>query len=277
MAIDWKKYAGHELGLDEVRDMNRRNPDCWGWSNGMFIAGTDDFIAMRFMSGHTYEPVTRALWRAICKDAELVADVGTHSGVFTLDAWRAGAKMVLSAEPHPINYSRMVLNLRHNKFPCNGTFYGAIGEENKISTLLVKGGVIYCYAAGRVGIQNANGEELPVRVRRLDSLLPEELWPKLRAIKIDAENWTPHVLRGMGDILKYAPDIILESIVPGMDGILRPFGYKFWTIWEDGRIEETDNLDPHNPDNNYNGTHEHCRNRFASVRGLPDGADTTGL
>ena len=107
---------------------------------------------------------------------------------------------------------------------------------------------------------------------RLDSLIPRSLWPELKAVKIDAENWTPEVLRGMGDILDSHPDLILECIVPGMADILKPYGYRFWKIWESGKIEETDDLEPYNPGQNYNGTHEECRNRFASVRGLPDGA-----
>ena len=267
--IDWTQYAAHEMSIDEVVQMNRENKNYWGWANDMFIAGSDDFIAMRFKTGNNYESVTRALWRKLCEGAELVADIGTHSGVFTLDAFKAGAKQVISAEPHPINYARLVMNVRHGGFPCGGLFYGAIGDENKLGGFLVKGGITHCFAGGRMDMKNPKGEELPVRVQRLDTLIPKELWPGLKALKIDAENWTPHVLRGMGDILKNGPDLILECIEPGMGEILKPFGYKFWKIWETGKIEETDDLIPYNPNNNYNGTDEDCKNRFASVRGLP--------
>lgn len=269
---DYSEFASPEMGIDAVRKMNADNKNYWGWANGMFIAGTDDFIAMRFATGNNYESVTRALWRNLCANAELAVDVGSHSGVFTLDAFRAGAKNVISVEPHPINYSRLVMNLRHNNFNTNGLFFGAVGDANKTGGFLVPKLMTHCHAAGRVGLKSDNGMTIPVRVVRLDALIPEPLWPGIKAVKIDAENLTPSVLRGMGKILDHKPDLIIECIVGGMEEILSPFGYKFWKIWESGKIEEIDNLDPYNPDNNYNGTHEECRNRFASVRGLPDGA-----
>lgn len=269
MATDWKQFAGHEMSLDEVIAMGKERPKFWGWADGMFLAGADDMIALRLHNGHTYEPVTRALWRAICMDAQMAVDVGTHSGIFTLDAWRAGAKNVVSVEPHPINYSRLVLNLRRNDFSCNGVFYGAAGDRNHVGNLTVKGNMIFCYAAGRMNTASDNAQMVPTRVMRLDTLIPEAMHKDVRAVKIDAENWTPNVLTGMGKILESTPDLIIECIAPGMEKILAPYGYKFWRIWESGTIEEIDNLEPHNPNNNYNGTHEECRNRFASVRGLP--------
>lgn len=270
---DYSEFSSPEMELAAVRKMNSDNPNYWGWANGMFIAGTDDFIAMRFATGGNYESVTRALWRNMCAKAEMAIDVGSHSGVFTLDAYRAGAKKVVSVEPNPINYSRLLINLRKNGFDQNGAFYGAAGDKNRIGELAVGTALTHCHAAGCVDTANRKGHQLPVRVVRLDNLIPEEFWHEVQALKIDAENLTPNVLRGMGKILENKPDMIIECIVGGMDEILAPLGYKFWRVWESGKIEEVDNLDPYNPNNNYNGTHEECRNRFVSVNGLPDGTD----
>lgn len=275
--IDWSKYARHELRLKEVQKMVGETAPRWTWIDAegseMYVGGNDDFIAMRFMLGHSYESVTRALWRKVCAGATLVADIGTHSGIFTLDAFLAGAKNVLSVEPHPINYSRLVLNIRRNGFACTGAFFGALGDENKTEVLLVKQ-MYLVHAAGRVGLHNVNGTEFPVRVARLDSLLDEKMWPALKAIKIDAENYTPHVIRGMEKLFISGarPDMIIECTEPGLGERLKMLGYRFWRIWETGKIEEVEDLTPHNPDNNYNGTDEDCRNRFASMRGLSDGA-----
>lgn len=266
---DWSVYGGHELGLGEVNKLSKENPNFWGWANGMLIAGTDDYIALRFHKGHSYEPVTRELWKRCCRDAFSVVDVGSHSGVFTLDAFRAGAKNCLSIEPHPINYARLMVNVRQGGFRADGLFYGAAGDHDGIGNLLVKFGLYNCHAAGRMDIESEKGEQIPVRVRRLDSLIHPEVWGEIGVVKIDAENWTPQVLTGMGGILELKPDLIIECTVKGMGEMLKPFGYKFWRIWESGRVEEVDDLEPHNPDNNYNGTMEDCRNRFASVRGLP--------
>jgi FkbM family methyltransferase len=266
---DWTPYARHELSFDEARELGSQ-PKYWGWADGMFIAGNDDLIALRFKDGHGYESVTREIWKRVCKDAPLVADIGTHSGVFALDAYRAGAKLVFCAEPHPINFSRLVMNLRYNGFDYGGCFFGAIGDENKVGSLLVKNGYMV-HAGGRMGLKNKNGMEYPAKCVRLDSVLNRDGWKDLKALKIDAENYTPKVINGMAGIFAegYRPDLIIECLEEGMGGYLKGLGYRFWRIWESGTVEEVEDLLPYNPDNNYNGTHEYCRNRFASVNGLP--------
>jgi len=258
--------------LPEVQEMARTTEKFWGWTkNGMFIGGNDDMIALRFHNGHGYEEVTRELWRRCCKNAKYVVDVGTHSGIFSLDAFRAGAQKVLSCEPHVVNFSRMALNLRYNGFTAYGAFYGAIGDEDRIGTLLCKAMPFVCYAAGRMDLHSKDAFEFPVNMRRLDSLIKPEYWPEIKVIKIDAENYTPKVINGMAGIFRAGnrPDLIIECTESGMGDQLKALGYKFWRIWETGQIEEVDDLKPHNPNNNYNGTDEDCRNRFASITGLP--------
>jgi len=269
VTIDWSQYAHHELTLKEVQQLSK-SAKIWGWVDGMYLAGNDDMIALRFANGKNYETVTRELWRRLCSKERLAIDVGTHSGIFTLDAFRAGCKRVLSIEPHPINYARLVMNVRYNGFPTDGLFYGAVGDENKVSALLVKTQLIFVHAAGRMGMHNEKGQELPQRSMRLDTLIPKQMWGEVDVAKIDAENWTLNALKGMGGVLDHKPELILECTEPGMGEFLKPLGYRFWRIWETGKIEEVEDLIPHNPNNNYNGTDEDCRNRFASVRGLPE-------
>lgn len=261
--MDWSRFAGRELGVEEVR--NLPGGDYWGWVGDQYLGGGDDRLALRFKNGHSYEPVTRALWGELSRGG-VVADIGAHSGTFTLDAFRAGALSVYSVEPHPINYARLVLNVRHAGFPVGGIFYGAASHEDCVKFFHARQ-MYACHAAGELG--DGPGYQYPVISVRLDTLVPRKNWPKLKAVKIDAENATPDVLRGMPGILEFRPDLIVESTEGGMDELLKPLGYRFWIIWESGRIEEIETLAPYNPDNNYNGTMEDCRNRFCSVHDLP--------
>lgn len=262
-----------ELGKEKVRELACK-PKYWGWvevdGNLMYEGGNDDMIVLRFLNGHTYEPTTRKLWKKCCSTAQVAVDVGTHSGIFTLDAYRAGTKLVMSIEPHPINYSRLVLNLRRNDFRADGAWLGAAGKTDAVQMMLVKE-IRLVHAAGRVGLHNKNGIEIPVRVARMDSVIPKNQWKDIGVMKIDAENLTPDAIEGMPGILEHRPDLIIECTESGMGERLKGLGYKFWRIWEGGDIDPVDDLTPHNPDNNYNGTHENCRNRFASVKGLPYG------
>lgn len=271
-SADLSAHARHELGLEEVREMSRTTPKFFGTADGMYIAGNDDMIALRLYNGHGYECVTRELWRRCCKGATLAVDVGTHSGIFTLDAYRAGAEVVMSIEPHPINYARLVINLRVNGFSSQGAYYGAVGDKDKIG-MFHAGTMHAVHAAGCMDRKSANGEQFPARVMRLDSLINPASWSGLRVLKIDAENYTPNVIDGMGGIFEagHRPDMIIECLEGGMGEKLRSLGYQFWRIWETGLVDPVEDLLPHNPNKNYNGTHEDCRNRFASVKGLPNG------
>jgi hypothetical protein len=122
------------------------------------------------------------------------------------------------------------------------------------------------HAAGRMGLHNPNGTEFPVNVRTLDSVARNV---DFKIIKIDAENWTPNVLRGAKEVLEKRPDLILECTQTGMGEILKPLGYRFWMIKETGEITEVEDLIPYNPNDSYNGTDEDSKNRFCSVKGLP--------
>ncbi len=260
-----------ELGMTKVQELARK-PKHWGWvevdGNLMYEGGNDDMIVLRFLNGYTYEPTTRDLWKKCCASAKIALDIGTHSGIFTLDAYRAGAKLVVSIEPHPVNYSRLVLNLRRNNFRADGAWLGAAGKDDNVQMMLVKE-IRLVHAAGRVGLHNPNGIEIPVRVNRMDSIIPKAQWQGIGVMKIDAENLTPDAIEGMPGILEHRPDLIIECTESGMTERLKALGYKFWRIWEGGSIDPVDDLTPYNPGNNYNGTHENCRNRFASVKGLP--------
>ncbi len=255
-----------EIGIPELHRLQKL-PKHWGFVEGLYLGGGDDGIALRLLHGVQYEPVSRALWRKLCAGAELVLDVGAHSGIYTLDAYRAGAKWVVAVEPHPINFGRLVLNVRHAGYSPGGLFYGAAGDADAKCWLVAKGGGYTCSTGGRLGLHNVNGVEYPVKVIRLDSLVPREAWEKVRVVKIDVEGHETRVLGGMEEILGYRPDLIVECIRSGMDDILKPLGYRFWKICETGGIEECADLAP---DEKFD---ENCRNRFASVKGVPDALD----
>lgn len=232
-----------------IRELHAKT-NHWGWVDGMYLGGNDDGIALRLHNGVCYEVESRKLWASLCKDAELVVDVGAHTGVYSLDAWNSGAKMVLSVEPYHLNYARLVMNLRHAGFITDNTVYCAISNVDGIGILNIDSHSYYCSTGGKVGVQE-NGQKVgmqyPVNVRRLDTLLNTNEHAKVRAVKIDTESHGKQVLLGMQKILEHRPDLILECIEPGMGELLKPLGYKFYKIHETKGLSLVDDLIPDDP------------------------------
>lgn len=248
----------------------RKSTDHWGWVDGLYLAKNDDGVAMRLYHGYAYEPQSMKLWRKLCADAELVIDVGAHTGIYSLDAYRAGAKIVLSVEPYHLNYARLIMNLRHAGFMVHGAAYCAAGEVDELAFLNVGCLTYYCATGGTVKVVEDYSPGIaqhPINVRRLDTLLHDELHSLVAVIKIDTESHGVSVLRGASRILEARPHLILECIERGMGDLLRPLGYRFWRINEDREenygLESVPDLVP---DTEFSF---HSPNRFASVNGLP--------
>lgn len=235
--------------MSNLANINRllAKPHHWGWVEGLYLAGNDDGVAMRLLDGQTYEPQSRQLWKRLCKEAELVIDVGAHTGIYTLDAWEAGAKDVLSIEPYYLNHARLMMNLRHAGYGTQSCVFGALSDENRYMPLSVNTQNYYCSAGGRLDVVRENEQSFQVKARCLDTLLKKELHAKVKVIKIDTEKHGLKVLRGMPRILSHHPHLILECTEEGLGAFLKPLGYKFYLIDETSGLKAVDDLIPANP------------------------------
>lgn len=218
-----------------------RITDHWGFVDGdgfkMYLAKNDDAVAMKLLHGIPYEQESMKLWKKICTGAELVIDVGAHTGIYSLTAWQV-AEAVASVEPFCLNYARLLINLRANGRPVEGVIFACASDKTGVSCLMVKTARGYCSTGGSV--HGADGYEYVVPVAPLDDMVTG----KVTAVKIDAEGHGKHVLRGMTRILADRPDLILEATESGLGEILKPLGYKFYRIDEETGLEPVDDIIP---------------------------------
>jgi FkbM family methyltransferase len=221
-------------------------PEHWGWVEGLYLAGNDCGIAMRLLDGQGYEEESRKLWRSLSK-GKLVIDIGAHTGIYSLDAWKAGAESVLSIEPYYLNFARLMMNLRHSGFKVEDCIMCAISDVNGEMNFSVTTANHYCSAGGQLDKAFSNAGVFRVKARRLDSLIKKESHSKISMVKVDVENHGARVLKGMTDILKHRPDLILECTEHGMTEILKPLGYKFFKIHEKDGLSPVEDLSPDNP------------------------------
>lgn len=82
-----------------IKDL-RRDSNYWGWVNHdgykMFLGGSDCGVALRLNAGFDYEPESLKLWANLCKGSELAVDIGAHTGIYSLAAFRHGAENGIS-------------------------------------------------------------------------------------------------------------------------------------------------------------------------------------
>ena len=179
----------------------------------MFLAGNDDGVAMRCFWNNGYESKTLKIWSKITSDEGIILDIGAHSGIYSLVANNAIKKgMVMSFEPHFLNFSRLNINLRANNFSTKGAFMFAVGSKNETLPFSVNQNLDYLTSGGRLG-KLINRKTFPVQAIAIDQFLDSKAQSNVKVIKIDVEGHEYECLKGMTDTIKKSnPIIFLECM-----------------------------------------------------------------
>lgn len=201
----------------------------------MFLCDRDDGVALRVLWKREFEAASLAIWRRLVLEAELVVDVGGHTGIYSIVAGLTNPKAkVHTFEPHEMNFGRLLLNLRANGLLGNNSHNlaasrtaGAVPFQVKINHYLSSGGSVV-----------SEGQKFAKMVPAgpIDDHVP--LTAQKVCVKIDTEGHEVEVLAGMPKLLRLKPDIILEcAFVPAMlstEADLKAAGYRFFHI-DEGR------------------------------------------
>lgn len=201
----------------------------------MFVCERDDGVALRVLWKREFEAASLSIWRRLVLEADLVVDVGGHTGIYSIVAGLTNPKAkVHTFEPHEMNFGRLQLNLRANgllgtkahNLAASRTA-GALPFQVKINHYLSSGGSVV-----------ADGEKFAKMVPAgpIDDYVP--LTAQRVCVKIDTEGHEVEVLAGMPKLLGLKPDVILEcAFVPAMlntEADLKAAGYRFFHI-DEGR------------------------------------------
>jgi FkbM family methyltransferase len=182
---------------------------------------TSDAIGFSIVAGGVFDPpVTETLHRLI-DPGDLVVDVGANLGYLTsLAAARVGREgKVIACEPHPRVYELLERNA------ARWREVGGVGEVEPLrvalsdsegeGTLIAAAGSTFdvhmgLATLGDEGVANPDGEEIAVRLARLDEIAGAE---RIGVLKIDVEGHEPDVLRGASGLLERGAvrDIVFED------------------------------------------------------------------
>ena len=171
----------------------------------------DDSSAVKFFWQDSHDLPSLDIWYNICQKEGLYIDVGAHTGLFTLTAFKANkSNAVISFEPFYLNMARLITNLRLNNIYDNyETHIKAVSDINKeikfkIRSLLVDQS--YLSKGGKIGSQGQT-----MTAVKLDNVDLTKFKKPLRGLKIDTEGEDLNVLLGSENIIKnFRPKIIIE-------------------------------------------------------------------
>jgi FkbM family methyltransferase len=210
-----------------------------------FLCENDDGVALRLFWKREFEPLSLLIWNYLVKRSTVAIDVGGHTGVYTIVAALSNSRAsVYTFEPHVLNFSRLLINLRANGLPITHLHNIALADKDETVPFQVSFGS-YLSSGGKV-VSEENKYTKTVHCRALDDVVTLKDSDKA-CIKIDTEGHELKVLAGMKRTFGVRPDIILECKVNesmrDVEIYLRDLGYHFYVI-DDGHftIAEIDKL-----------------------------------
>jgi FkbM family methyltransferase len=207
--FSWSPGRGVLLRL--VNDRLRRFPRPFSEAItdvGRVVDGhTSDLIERYLYVFGTWEPSLGAFFRGHLRAGDVFVDIGANVGYFSLLAAHAVGPdgHVVSFEPLPATVTKLRNNLAANG--CgNVTVLPYVASDEAGEVEMFAGPPTNLGKSGTAPVAAGNSVGLVAQVVAADAV-PRELWPRIRAIKIDVEGDELRVVRGL------AP--LLASLAPG--------------------------------------------------------------
>jgi len=193
-----------------------------------------------------YEPETVPLFFRLASTARITLDVGAHVGLYSLLAACANHYgQVYAFEPLGSNCERLKQNVHLNELTNVLCLQKAVGETDETAEFYhgTSGAPLSNSLSPRLLRFDPNMNCSTVQVITVDRFVRERKLEGVDLIKIDTETTELQVLKGMAETLKRDRTNIICEVWGGprnmFDELLRPLGYKYYSLTKDGPIEYT--------------------------------------
>jgi len=196
----------------------------------MINIDNDDGIVLSYLWRNYYEPFSLEIWFKLTRNNDIFFDIGAHTGIYTIIGnISKSINSIISVEPYPLNYARLLSNLRLNNISTKNCSLAAASNNENIDKLLVTTRSFYHSSGGKISERG----DFHINKIKLDNFKFDK---KVSGIKIDTEGHEFYVLEGAINIIeKYTPDIILEINENSFNkciNLLKKFNYNFYLIRE---------------------------------------------
>ena len=198
----------------------------------------------------SYNNPTLSKWADWCEEQGTYIDIGAHTGIYSLACLFANTENnLVSIEPLPINYYRILTNMRLNGldlFKRCSLFNVAVSDQIKkvkFSTASLEVSQSYLSKGSKIV-----SEGMDMQAISIDSLRFGDAKTQVKGIKIDTEGEDYKVLIGGEKMIRqYMPKIMIETRKENYKDIinfLTSAGYnKIYTINQENEINTNLELD----------------------------------
>lgn len=204
-----------------------------------------------FWAGLTtgWEKESLKLWINLCKNSDVILDIGANTGVYALVAKTINPNAkVFAFEPVARVFQKLKENIALNN-------YSIVPVEKAVSNAEGRA-VIYDTATEHVYSVTVNKNlsspetkvtETIIETTTLNSFIRQNKINKIDLIKIDVETHEPEVLKGFSEYLHhFKPTMLIEilndEIGAKVDKLVRDLGYLYFNINETGTIRQVETI-----------------------------------
>jgi FkbM family methyltransferase len=161
----------------------------------------------------SYEPATTFVFKRIVTDGDVVADVGSHWGYFTLLAATLCGETgrVIAFEPHPRNVAILTKNVHANSLGNVDIVPKAVSDREGLANLFLSrassGNSLISVPPG-AELSPGQGDQLAVQTVTLDRFFASTC-RKPKLVKIDVEGAELAALDGMRTLIRETKELVL--------------------------------------------------------------------
>lgn len=186
-----------------------------------------------------WEKISMDLWLKLCRDSQVILDVGANTGVYALAAKAVNPQAQVHAfEPVCRIFDKLRLNCRMNNFDIQ-IYPEALSDFDGEATIYDPPTEHVYSVTVNKNLSAPGTPVIPTKIRtmRLDTLIRARSLKRVDLIKIDVETHEPQVLRGMGEFLDSMKPAMLVEVLNASAGqeiedFLRGKDYLYFSIDE---------------------------------------------
>ena len=195
---------------------------------GSMEVDTGDAVGRVVAVSGIWEPNATAIVRRVLAPGDVFVDLGAHTGYYTLLASHiVGAEgHVFAFEPSPARYLELLANLSRSTMRNVSAFSVAAGSGDGTATLYeaprpnTSASTLSAGALARPAVATRDEfRPVEVMVAAADSLLPTDLFERVRVVKVDVEGYEVEAIQGLERLLASgAPLAVLVEVSPAWTG-----------------------------------------------------------
>ncbi|NHI94398.1 MAG: FkbM family methyltransferase [Candidatus Lokiarchaeota archaeon] len=163
------------------------------------------------------------------KKGDIILDVGSHIGYFTLiAAHRAGSEgKIICVEPDPRNYKLLKMNIVKNGLKNIILFHGALGSKSGLTEFIIDENPL----ESELSVESNHFKKIiSVKMLTMDALMEKLHIKQVDWIKIDVEGAVNDVLLGGKTTLQNKNKMIIETRGETTLRILSDYGYTYYPL-----------------------------------------------